>query len=73
MAEIGNSSTAQEDSEAALTLVAGSPGARIFVYIDTGPETEITVFASGDPDEAADIIASVGDWLDPDEEDDDGD
>lgn len=73
MAETELSSSAQEVAQAALALVTSRPGARIFIYVDTGAETEATVFASGTDDEAADIMLSVGEWLDADDDEDDDD
>jgi hypothetical protein len=64
--------TAKEVAAAAVSLVSDLPGARIFVYIDAGPESEPTVFASGDEDDATDLFLAVGDWLDAgDEEEED--
>jgi hypothetical protein len=62
--------TASEIAAAAAAYVAEKPGARILVYVDTGPETEPAVFASGTDEEAADLILAVGEWLDADDEDD---
>jgi hypothetical protein len=62
--------TAKDVAAGAVALVSDLPGARIFVYVDAGPESEATVFASGDDEEAADLLLAVGEWLDEDGEDD---
>lgn len=48
---------------AASEFLAEKPGGRIFVYLDHGVGSEQAVFVSGDDDVAADILLSVGEWL----------
>ena len=60
--------SAKDVAAAAVALVSDLPDARIFVYVDAGPESEATVFASGDDEDAADLLFTVGEWLDDDEE-----
>lgn len=50
--------------QAAADVLAEKPDGRVFVYVDHGPNSEPSVFASGDDDQAADLLLSVGEWLD---------
>lgn len=58
---------------AAADALAEKPGGRIFVFVDHGPNTEPAVFASGDDEAAADLLLSVGEWLDAPYDEDDED
>jgi hypothetical protein len=63
--------TAKDVAAAAVAMVSDLPGARIFVYVDAGPESEATVFASGDDEGAGDLLLAVGEWLDAEDEEED--
>lgn len=59
--------------EAAAEALAEKPGGRVFVYLDHGPGSEPAVFASGDDETAADLLLSVGEWLEsPFDDDEEG-
>jgi hypothetical protein len=65
----GRAQNAAAVLEASAEVLKSHPNARIFVFIETGPEAEPTVFASGDDEAAADLLFTVGEWLDADDED----
>jgi hypothetical protein len=59
--------------EAAAEALNEKPGGRVFIYVDHGAGSEPAVFASGDDESAADLLLSVGEWLDAPYEDEDED
>ena len=59
--------------QAAAEALAEKPGGRVFVYVDHGAGSEPAVFASGDDESAADLLLSVGEWLDAPYDDDEDD
>jgi hypothetical protein len=63
--------TLEEVFAAAADAARNKPGARVFIYVDSGDDdSEADVFATGADDEAAALLLDVADWLEAILEDD---